>query len=304
MSSLEPRYDLAHMVLWRCASFVTLLLLILILMFIDTLGSPSIATSRSDQSLAFLPSSATLRRESSSLPVSYFEDKDLHSFLSMLESSGNLNGAVRYAVDFGANNGLGPTQTLFQQQGYDGLLVEGNPIFMPSLKSMFPEERVKKVNAYITPFTAMDLLRNSPLNPFFFKIDIDADDCATIAVMLQSGFQPRVIQMEFTYDIPWPWAFSVYPLSHYAYTVHYGFQSCSLAFAWALMKTFEYSLVSVGGTKDLIFVHELSMKGLVELDPEGTSLQFGSYLVSCMTFDSLKLIEERLSHIFLFPCYR
>jgi len=219
-------------------------------------------------------------KRTTSLPLSYFEDKDLPQFLSKLEALGGLAGAVKFAVDFGANDGLGPSQALFQQQNYAGLLVEGNPDYMPSLQAMYPEDRVQKVSAYITPFTAMDLLHNSPMNPFFFKIDIDADDCATIAVMLQSGFQPRVIQMEFNYDIPWPWAFSVYPLSHYAYTVHYGFQSCSLAFAWALMKTYQYCLVSVGGTKDLIFVHESSMQGLVELDPEGTSQQFGSYLVS------------------------
>lgn len=164
--------------------------------------------------------------------------------------------------------------------------MEGNPEYMPALEAMYPYNRVQKVSAYITPFTAMKLLKKSPLNQYYFKIDIDADDCATIAVMLLSGCRPRALQMEFNYDIPWPWAFSLYPLSHYAYTVHYGFQSCSLGFAWALMKAFNYSLVLAGGTKDLIFVHESSMEGLNELDPEGTSHKFGTYLVSYLELET------------------
>lgn len=207
---------------------------------------------------------------------------DIPVLLTWLEVSGNLNGSSKYIIDLGANDGTGSTQYLFQQQGFSGLLVEGNPDYLPALNAMYPGGRVKKRSSYITPSTALELLADEkvPFDPYFFKIDMDADDCATVTMLLKGGFQPRVIQMEITYDLPWPWSFAVYPLTNYAYTVHYGFQSCSIAFAWAMMKAYGYSLVSAGGTKDLVFVHTTSMKGLVELDPQTSAVDFGKFMVS------------------------
>ena len=52
----------------------------------------------------------------------------------------------------------------------------------------------------------------------------------------------------------------------YGYESHYGFQSCSLTLLHFVLAEYGYKLVSVGGTKDAIYVHQDSMNGLLELD--------------------------------------
>lgn len=60
-----------------------------------------------------------------------------------------------------------------------------------------------------------------------------------------------------------------YLMSHiyrYGYEAHYGFQSCSLTMLHFILRRYGYILISIGGTKDAIYVYEDSMAGLLELD--------------------------------------
>ena len=213
----------------------------------------------------------------------FFADAEVTSLVLWLEACGSLNGAARYVVDFGANDGHGPTEALLSSGAYGGLLVEGDATHNVSLHALFPAPSITKAIAYVYPHTALDLLRNAsvPMSIHLFKIDMDADDCATIFALLNGGFRPRVLQLEFNYDLPYPWAFAVLPLSQYSYTSHFGFQSCSLAFAVELLQRFGYKLVSVGGTKDALFCHESAMAGgrLRELDARETSYAFSTHAI-------------------------
>ena len=212
-----------------------------------------------------------------------FADAEVTALVLWLEACGLLRGAARYVVDFGANDGHGPTEALLASGVYGGLLVEGDASHNVSLHALFPAPSITKAIAYVYPHTALDLLHRAgaPMGVQLFKIDMDADDCATIFTLLDGGFQPRVLQLEFDYDLPYPWAFAVLPLSAYSYTSHYGFQSCSLAFAVELLLRFGYKLVSVGGTKDALFCHESAMAGgrLRELDARETSYAFSTHAI-------------------------
>lgn len=169
-----------------------------------------------------------------------FDDAEVTSLVVWMESRGLLSGAARYVVDFGANDGHGPTEPLLYSGAYAALLVEGDVAHNVSLHALFPAPSITKTIAYVYPRTALELLRQAgaPMDAYLFKIDMDADDCATIFTMLDGGFRPRVVQLEFAYDLPDPWAFAVLPLSTYSYTAHFGFQSCSLAFAVELLRRF------------------------------------------------------------------
>lgn len=208
----------------------------------------------------------------------FFKDEDI--YLWWLQATNQLLSATKYVVDFGANDGHGPTEKLFEN-GYPGLLVEGDSSWKSALEKLYPSQSVVKATSYIYPHSAMQLLRNTstPMNPYFFKIDIDADDCATIFSVLDQGFQPRVVQMEFTYDIPYPWSFAILPLSNHSYSSHYGFQSCSSSFATTMMASFGYHLIAVGGTKDALFCHNSSMQHIKELDAKKASYAFGRHAI-------------------------
>ena len=208
-----------------------------------------------------------------------FEDAEVTHLVTWLDAAGLLRGAARYVVDFGANDGHGSTEALLAGGAYGGLLVEGDAIYNISLHALFPSAAVTKAIAYVYPRTALDLLRSAgaPMDAALFKIDMDADDCATIFALLDGGFRPRVLQLEFDYDLPHPWAFAILPLSVYSYTAHYGFQSCSLAFAVELLRRFDYKLVAVGGTKDALFCHSSAVGGeLRELDARQASYGFST----------------------------
>ena len=110
----------------------------------------------------------SLISQNSSVPLTqpFFMDGDLAPFLLWLDGGRDLDSAEQYAVDFGANDGIGPTQILFQQAGYAGLLVEGDAGFLPQLESKFVSTHASIMIAYITPATALQLLRNvsAPMN--------------------------------------------------------------------------------------------------------------------------------------------
>lgn len=184
------------------------------------------------------------------------EIPDIIRFLGDLEC---LSGSTRYAVDIGANDGHGPSEKLFQPPfSYPGLMMEGDSKWLSSMQKVVPFASVVKLIAWITPLSISQVFyaKGVPKDFVYMKIDIDADDCATLVAIMERGFRPRVLQMEMTPEIPPPLSFGILPLVKYGYSAHAGFQSCSISMMNALAETYSYRLVSVGGTKDALFVHE------------------------------------------------
>jgi len=163
--------------------------------------------------------------------------------------------SARFVLDIGINDGQGPTLPLYRA-GYAGLVIEGDETFLPDITKRIPSPTVRKTIAWITPRTIVALLRDAdtPSDLDMVKIDIDADDCVIMVVLWQAGYRPRVVQMELNPEIPMPIAFGVLPLPEYFYKFHYGFNTCSLSLMTHIAAIYGYTLVSVGGTKDAIFV--------------------------------------------------
>mmetsp|Transcript_21519 Transcript_21519/g.64022 ORF Transcript_21519/g.64022 Transcript_21519/m.64022 type:complete len:387 (+) Transcript_21519:257-1417(+) len=204
-------------------------------------------------------------RQRSPDPWTWTEDEnEMPRLMSRLKSAGKLTDVAEFAVDLGARQGHGPTEMLFKPPyNYAGLMVEGNPKWREELNKVVPSPKVKKVIGYITPSGVVKIFQDNgvPNNLAFLKVDIDGDDCATLAMILNAGYRPRVVQAEVTIEIPVPYAFGVLPLPSYDQGVAVGFHSCSVAMMTAIVETYGYRLVGVGGTKDALFVHKSSIGG-------------------------------------------
>lgn len=144
-----------------------------------------------------------------------FTDGEVADIIIAMAKNGNFGNSAKYAVDLGANDGSGPSEKLFKDLLYPGLLIEGDKQHLPSLRERFPSSKVKTVISFITPSTITGLLEDAeaPRDMHYLKIDMDADDCSTLVAVLEAGYRPRVLQAEVTYEIPYPYAFALYPLS-------------------------------------------------------------------------------------------
>jgi len=143
-----------------------------------------------------------------------FADNEVADIIKAMDKNGNFRNSAKYAVDLGAHDGSGPSEQLFKELRYPGLLVEGDNKHLPRLRERFPSSEVKKFISFITPRTVAGLLKQAkaPRDLHYLKIDMDADDCATLVAILEAGYRPRVLQAEVTYEIPYPYAFALYPL--------------------------------------------------------------------------------------------
>jgi hypothetical protein len=120
--------------------------------------------------------------------------------------------ATRYAVNIGAGDGAScndPVYPLFAR-GFAGLAVEGGDA--PALASNLPADNIRKLTrTFVTPINVSELLRTAecPGDCDFLKIDIDGYDGPVLKAVLESGYRPKIIQMEVNPEFPPPVAFSV-----------------------------------------------------------------------------------------------
>lgn len=201
----------------------------------------------------------------------FFTDDEITLLLSNLESNGILvNNSERFAVDFGINNGEGPSANVFRNLLYRGIAVEGDENYFPALKFFFINTKVTISINFITPKSSLVLLREAgiPKKFNYFKIDLDADDCATIIAVMEGGYRPAVLQVEINFEVPPPFSFVVFPLKKYGYDRHYGFCQCSFSAMLEIASEYGYTLVAVGGTKDMLFVRNEISKFLPRLDTD------------------------------------
>ena len=158
--------------------------------------------------------------------------------------------ATRYAVNIGCGDGRSyndPVYPLFAQ-GYSGLVVDGGAA--SSLDSNLPSSNVRKLTeTYVTPINAGQLLDggNCPVDCDFLKIDIDGYDGPVLKAILQSGYRPKVIQMEVNPEFPPPVSFGV--LYHPRYRSGDregrlgGFYGASTQYALNVTRLYGYRLV-------------------------------------------------------------
>lgn len=118
-----------------------------------------------------------------------------------------IGSGSRYCVEFGAWDGrwLSNTYSLIADQGWSGLLIEGNPARCAEIASTHPYSRVTAVNGIVgwEGENALDaiLARNgAPAEPDLVSIDVDGNDWHIWRALKRH--RPRVVLIEFNPSIP------------------------------------------------------------------------------------------------------
>jgi len=173
----------------------------------------------------------------------------------------------RFAVNLGSGDGKAmsdPVYPLFEK-GYGGLCVEGEA--NEALFTNLPASNISKlIGTFITPNNICEILDvyNCPKNCDFFKIDLDGYDGVIVKKVLESGYRPKVMQVEINPEIPPPLSFCVLFDEQYrpqdADGNVGGFYGMSMGYVAALCKPYGYHIAQVDFvtpfTHDVTLVHE------------------------------------------------
>jgi hypothetical protein len=162
------------------------------------------------------------------------------------------NLATYYAVNIGAGDGkscFDPVYPLFVS-GYAGLALEWED--NKELFKNIPSPTVKKLTGVcVTPQNVAEILNSvgCPKQCDFLKIDVDGYDGPILKAILESGYQPKVLQVEINPEIPPPIEFAV--LYHPGYRCldmkgrYGGFYGASLSYVLSITKGYGYKLAYI-----------------------------------------------------------
>jgi FkbM family methyltransferase len=116
------------------------------------------------------------------------------------------------AINIGGQDGIlhDPTYELYRDLNYTGLIFEGDPEYLPILRT-----NIRKVNQSGKVFIVEEYVKSSsikahlsyhniPQNFDVLKIDIDSFDFAIIKAILDARYKPNLVVMEINQDIPPP----------------------------------------------------------------------------------------------------
>lgn len=108
----------------------------------------------------------------------------------------------RYFVEIGSSDGLeNNSSCLAFAKKYSGVMIEGDPEKSSVAKTYLTRFNwgVRYVNAFVTRETIGEVLKRESLysNPDFYSQDIDGVDFYIMEAILNSGFRPKVICLEF-----------------------------------------------------------------------------------------------------------
>lgn len=116
----------------------------------------------------------------------------------------------RYLINIGAQDGRthDPTYPLLANFGYDGILFEGDETMRDALHSNVDSLPGKPSISwgYVTPDDVVARLdaANARRDADVLKIDIDSHDAPILERMLDAGYRPKVVMVEFNPDVAPP----------------------------------------------------------------------------------------------------
>lgn len=179
----------------------------------------------------------------------------------------------RFAASFGAGAGQpleDPADDLFRGRLLAGLVTEEDPAAMPALSMRLPASNVTKVNAWVTPLSALHLLQSSdaPLDIDYMKVDLGGFDCAVAYSILKAAYKPKILQLSVNPEVPYPVAFGVnYAPQYRPRGAKVGFYGCSATLAAAIVEPVGYYPVAVTPGHDAVFLRADLLGGSLQRLP-------------------------------------
>lgn len=169
---------------------------------------------------------------------------------------------TRCAVAAGIRTGVDdPTFHVYTRLNFGGVTIEGDARHMPELNRSIPSDDVKKLNTYITPLNAKQLVRGVPRDCALVKMDIDGYDCDVLRTLFSGddALRPLVVFAEVFEDYPPNVQFSVLYHGEFGWGANghkpTAFVGCSLGYAESMLRDRGYLLLFYH-RNNAIFVHE------------------------------------------------
>lgn len=150
----------------------------------------------------------------------------------------------RFFVEFGIQNGTEcNTRNLLVNKGWQGLWIEGSPLWAQEARDQFHGRPIQIQNAFIDRDNIVELFQKDSVskNLDLLSIDIDGNDYWVCETLLQH-YQPRLLIVEYNASFPPPssWVMPYNESHQFDGTRHYG---ASLKAFCELTKKFDYELV-------------------------------------------------------------
>ncbi|MFO0942398.1 MAG: hypothetical protein U0930_16795 [Pirellulales bacterium] len=147
---------------------------------------------------------STLKDFAENVHSQYGEDGIVREVLRRISCQTSLD---QWCVEFGAWDGmyLSNTYRLIQQEGYNAVLIEGDPQRHQVLCGNLPQTNVHKICRFVTfeaDSTLDAILKTTPIPESFDFLSIDIDGCDFYILESLRVFKPKVICIEFNPSIP------------------------------------------------------------------------------------------------------
>lgn len=133
--------------------------------------------------------------------------------------------------------------------GFYGFLVEPNTNALSTLTQDLIARGLKSFRSLDEPITIQNAVKiltdlGAPKDVDLLKIDIDRNDCDVVKNILEGGFRPKVIQMEYNPLIPPPIQYN-WPSPDWPTMPPQNYNECSLQYLADMLKTCGYGLLQV-----------------------------------------------------------
>lgn len=149
------------------------------------------------------PESAYLRQYRANVTSQYGEDGIIAKIFEIMGSGRH------WCVEFGAWDGrhFSNSWALLNQQGWHGVLIEGEPRRCEELSRLYADNpRVKVINQYVGVLDdqqSLDqILAVTPVPQDFDLLSVDIDGCDWHVWQSVSNYRPRLVVIEFNVSIP------------------------------------------------------------------------------------------------------
>lgn len=155
---------------------------------------------------------------------------------------GNHVSPAKVAVNIGARDGIGtqgntdPTWPLYRDQGFQGVVIEGDPLFEGQLRQNFRNmsSSVQPLIKMVTPDNVVGLIESAGHRTMdVLKMDIDGWDCDVLdALLSHKDWGLAVVMAEFNVKFPPPirMRLATSPRSAYRSCARYHVYGCSLQY--------------------------------------------------------------------------